>query len=556
MLASFGGDVWGSLLALGFALAATGLAGGVLYVMRRRPPYAAALGALLLATVLLTGFVVAAVEVPTATTAARTTVHHPTPAAPTSTTSTSAPASGAGTVPPAPEAPALPATPLTSGSVSPPGIDGYLPNPGIGYQGWTHAHGDLAQSTEYRRGEHPEQGGFDWATLNPAVDVFDWSPIDDFLQQCEARGEQGSFRIMTMTGAPYGTHRVPAWVVDDGAVITDSPDREPDYRSRTYQEHWGAFVDALARRYDGDPRIAFIDISGYGRFNEWQATATTDHGDVAGEADSIDSATRRHLVHMFVGGSGTARTLSDDGRTESALDYDHAGFQRTQLLMPYGGIWASTRYVAAHHPDVGFRNDALFSPHADLATLQQIGYGVTDIWRRAPVVFETVDGADPSRQAAAAETLRGMGASLLHDNTVLDEATLAELVPPLGYRYALDRVTTGPGPTGSLSVSTEWTNTGSAPSYPRMGQDLAVGIALADRRGRVVASWVQEAQVATWLPGESRVVAVDVPLPALPAGEYTVLIGMVERTTESRIELPVAGGRPDNWYPIGPISLS
>lgn len=434
---------------------------------------------------------------------------------------------------------------------------GYLANPSIGYQGWTYAKGALPQSTEYRRGDHPEQGGFDWATLNPAQGRYNWRPIDDFLASVAARGQQGSFRVMTMNGEGWGTNFVPQWVKDAGAIIRDTVDLEPDYRSRAYQENWGRFVDALAARFDGDPRIAFIDISGYGRYNEWQANPFTDQTDTVGENDTLDSATRRNLVHMFVGGSGTSRVLESDSTSEGQLPYSHPGFQHTQLVMPYAGIWASTRYVLRHYPHVGFRNDALFSADATLAALKKIGYGITDLWRSAPVIFETIDGADPGAVAGAQETMRGLGASLLHDNgAVADAGTLARLATPLGYRYVADEVRTPSAVAagGQFVVETSWTNTGTARAYPRMGQDFGVSIALADASGRIVGSWADGAAVSDWLPGERHVTSDTVRAPAA-GGTYTVLVGVADRDSGSRIQLPLRTDRTDEWYPAGSITV-
>ncbi|MGX5654027.1 DUF4832 domain-containing protein [Geodermatophilus nigrescens] len=470
------------------------------------------------------------------------------------------------TTPPPGTASPLPSTPAVPGGTAPgetvtvfAETDAYLANPGQGYQGWSHSTGALAQSTEYRRGEHPEQGGFDWASLNPGEGVFDWTPVDRFLAECAARGEQGSFRVYTMSGAPYGTHRVPQWVVDRGAVIRATAQGEPDYRNRTYQQHWGAFVDALAARYDGDPRIAFIDISGYGLFNEWQANDLTDLADPAGSGDSVDASTRRHLVQMYVGGTGTARVVEADGVGEGTLDYGHPGFQRTQLVMPYGGIWGTSRWVASTYPHVGFRNDALFTADAELADFQAMGYGVTDVWRTAPVVFEAVGPPPPGAETVAAETLRGMGASFLHENAVVDdEDVLTELSTPLGYRYFPSRIAAGTTAAagGTLSIAGTWSNTGSARAYPRMGQDFTLTYALADGDGAVVASWRADHAVSEWLPGEQHDVRDAVTLPDLAAGDHTLLVGVVERSTGDRIRLPLDTAAGNGWYRVSRVSVT
>lgn len=432
---------------------------------------------------------------------------------------------------------------------------GYLANPGMGYQGWTYAAGVLGQSVEYRRGPHPDQGGLDWATMNPASGVYNWAPVDTFLAACAGRGQRGSFRVITMNGETYGPHCVPTWVLAAGATINDGVlDDEPEYRNRWYQLHWGRFVDALAARYDGDPRIAFVDISGYGRYNEWQANPNS-----SDTPTTADYQCRIHLIHAFVGGAGTTKVLEADGTTEGTLTYSHRGFQHTQLLMPYGGLWEPTRYVLDNYPHVGFRNDALFGTAATLALFQLIGHGVTDRWQTAPVVFEAGSdiGYGPGTHPAAVELLAGMHASILHENnTLIDQpAALATICAPLGYRYRCSQVRTPDTvPAGSpLAVETTWTNTGLARAYPRMGHHFAVTVALAGAGGTVVARWEGGQGLVDLLPGQGLVVTAWMSAPQ--AGEYTVLVGVVDQVTGQRILLPLNdGGRGDHWYPAGTIT--
>lgn len=433
---------------------------------------------------------------------------------------------------------------------------GYLPNPNIGYQGYTHATAQIAESTEYRRSNTVLQGGFDWATMNPSLGTYNWTPVEDLLTAAAARGQQASFRIVTVNGDEFGGHTVPAWAVTEGAVITNG---EPDYRRRVYRNRWGQFVDALAAEYDGDPRIAFIDISGYGLFNEWQANSFTDNsaGDFEGNGTSVDAGTRRHLVHMFTGGSGTTGVTETNGAS-GTMAYSHTGFQTTQLVMTYGGIWASIRYVLANYPNVGWRNDALFGPDAELADFQLIGYGITERWKTAPVVFEPISGTNTANYPAGVTAMAGVGASLLHDNS-LPLTGLANLVAPLGYRYYCSQiqVPSSAAAGASVLVHTTWRNTGTARAYPRMGQNFAVCLALVNTGGAVVGTWTTGWNVSTWMPGVTQEVNDNITLPSVAAGTYTMCVGIVEQNTGARILLPLAtGGRSDKWYPAGTLTVT
>ena len=429
-------------------------------------------------------------------------------------------------------------------------VPGYLANPGMGYQGWTRQDGRLASVCEYRR--------FEWRQLNPRDGEYDWAPLDRLLADAESRGEQASFRVMTMLGEDYGGHLVPRWVLDRGAVIRRSG--EPDYRNRYYLTHFGRFVDALRDRYDGDPRIAFIDIAGYGQFNEWQADDLTDDGgaeDLA-VATTADAGARRMLIHMHVGGADTTAATTADGSVGN-LDYDFAGFRSTQLVMPYGGMWAPTRYVLDRYPDVGWRNDALLGPDATYEVFTRIGHGVEQRWKTAPVMFEPLNGRTEDDFGAGTRTLRGMGACIVHDNSLRADAdALGAWLERVGYRYVCRRVLSprSVAAGGRLSIESAWLNTGYSRAYPRMGQDFTVAFGLAASDGAVVGSWTSGDDVSTWLPGEERTAAVDVTLPGLPTGTYTRLVGIHNRTSGARIQLPLATDLDDRWYPAGTIEVT
>jgi hypothetical protein len=433
----------------------------------------------------------------------------------------------------------------------------YLENPGIGYQGWTHDIGStIPTNIDYRRGNHPEQGKFSWVQCNPSQGVYDWTGIDAVLAAAAARGERASFRIMTMMGETFGGHLVPAWVVSAGATIL--ADGQPDYRTRAYRQHLGTFVDALAARYDGDNRIAFIDITGYGTFNEWFANSLTDHSDQTLTGSSADSVTRRHLIHMHTGGSGTGAVIEANGTTGS-MTYSHTGFQQTQLIMPYGGMWATTRYVLDNYPHVGWRNDALFSENATLAVLSQIGHGITERWKTAPAIFEPIAAGTKAGFPEGLQVAQGMGGSIFHDQPIpnVTAAEMSAFMARWGYRMWCKQVRSpATAAAGSqYAMALDWRNTGYAKAYQRMGVDLAPAVALANASGTVVTSVTINANASDWLPGVDQTVTGTLTAPA--AGTYTRLVGMVNRTGGARIHLPMsAGGRTDKWYPAGTVTIS
>ena len=288
-----------------------------------------------------------------------------------------------------------------------------------------------------------------WNILNPADGLYDWTALDRQLSSAVSADKLYSFRVYTMAGESFGGHKVPAWVLDRGAKIL--PSSEPDYSNCVYQEEWGRFVQELINRYDGNPDIAFIDISGYGNFNEWSWQDEQTQWDdlweqhyTNGNANAftirtIDGQARRRLVDMFIGGVFEGHQCRDkDGATQT-LSYSYTGFTSMQLVMPYAGILQSTQYVFSRRTDIGFRHDSL--GRVNNLDVDKVSDEISQIWKNAPVVFE-LSKPEEFDYETASQMLRDTHASLVHNNDYMQSKdNLHELITKVGYRYFLKQCT-------------------------------------------------------------------------------------------------------------------
>lgn len=442
-------------------------------------------------------------------------------------------------------------------TATPEAVAGYVPNPGMGFQGFDENSTPNDMRVLYRRGADV---GYTWAAMNPADGAYDWSTIDADLEMVEQRGWQLAFRVYTMRGEQYGGHYVPAWAVAAGAIILDGI--EPDYRSRVYQQQWARFVDALRARYDGNPLVAFIDIAGYGEFNQWFSAGAAPYyshqvDDPTGlESPSIpDGHARRHLIHMFTGGSGTCLALEADGITQTSYAYSHVGFQTTQLLMPYNGLFQSTQFVLDHFPEVGLRND--FLGIQQLSSFVSMGHGATTLSRRAPVVFETANVAHD--YVKINEVIDGMGAAYIHDrNSFHADPEFPAVLARVGYRYVCDQAQFPAAvPAGArLQVVSTWRNTGRSKAYPRTGQTLRLQWALASTDGTVHRTFDTGEDASSWLPAVQQRCYSLLDTAGLVPGSYTVLAGVVNTATGSLIDLACGTPRTDRRVPVGSLSIT
>lgn len=429
-------------------------------------------------------------------------------------------------------------------------------NPGMGwqYRAGTYPITDPAETVAYA-----PRSEISWRVLNPAEGVYDWSELDAHLNLAVSQGKQFSFRVYTMRGEDYGGHQFPAWVVDKGALFM--PSGEPNYSSCVYQQEWGKFVNKLVQRYDGNPNIAFIDISGYGDFNEWSwrddqttwddawADAYADGTASRSTMAEMDSFARRVLADMFIGGSYGSHECLDASGNPKSVSYSYNGFSQTQLIMPYAGVRQATQYVFTQDKTVGFRYDCLGREKGKLIVEdEKLGKEVDAIWPVAPVIFETCKDWDFTVEDAN-YLLREAHGTMVHDvNIEMGPEAVRDMMEPLGYRYELkkfeytDRISPG----SEFQATMVWQNSGYAPSYPRMGQDFELHVYILNAVGELVKDILVDEDISKWMPasnpgGTPPTYAVSIAETigsSIPAGIYSASVEIIDTRTGQPIWLP------------------
>jgi hypothetical protein len=425
-------------------------------------------------------------------------------------------------------------------------LDGYIPNPYMGWQDWNRPDTRFEETVGYDR--------YNWEDLNPARGSYDWSPIERLRGQMPPGG-QISWRVRTAQPDPFGPGQVmPDWVVDAGVSIYDDPDEgsEPLYSDCLFLETHGEFVDAMRERYDGDPDVAFIDIGSYGYYGEW------DSAQYDSEEDTLDWHARRRIIEMYIGGSGTRPCQDADG-TIRQVTYSYQGFQHTQLIMGFTPWFQdSVIYALSQRGDVGIRNDALGSvePH-HRGYRDQINWLVQRTWPNAPIAFEFAPDAYDSESLAAAESfVREMHATFVHDNFNGhgDDAEILKVLEALGYRLVLESATYPAAATveDGLDVELNWVNRGVAPPYV----SYPVVVRLTTPDGGVVTSEAIDADIREWMPDEAQRFRLSLPLPPdLAPGTYQLKVAIVDGSGETAITPASSGQDGSGQIVLGDIQI-
>ena len=193
---------------------------------------------------------------------------------------------------------------------------------------------------------------------------------------------------------------------------------------------------------------------------------------------------------------------------------------------------------------------------------EKIGDQINKVWKHAPIVYELCR-PDHSDIKDVQWLLRVSHPSIVHNNQwQYSWNELEDVMMNVGYRFFLK--------TADLSLKDrtvhlemEWQNIGSAPNYPKMGQEFNLYFYLVDGSGKPVfqdsipvdtSRWLPASDVQKLLPGYR--VTHDTQLPAsLASGTYETGIAIIDVRTGKSIHLSFAGRDENGIYILSPITI-
>lgn len=318
-----------------------------------------------------------------------------------------------------------------------------------------------------------------------------------------AQGKHILFRVyIDYPGLPSG---LPDWLAAKGVKTT--PYREqggglsPDYDDPRMVTAMERLIAALGRRYDRNPRIAFVEMGLLGFWGEWHTYPRNE---------------------LFAGQATQQRVLAAA----------HQAFPHKILMTRYPADYAGKQ------PWIGFFDD-MFPEDTDGAEAWMFlpamrKNGRTENWKQAVVGGEMVPhAAEKWLGEDYAQTLRMVEAAhfswvgpycpaLEHSSAPTFLTNSQALVRRMGYEFQLteirhaDQVHDG----DRLEVTITGENTGVAPFY----YPWPVELGLLDAQGRVVETLPVSADIRTWLPGPFRLTARS--KVHAPIGRYSLALGI------------------------------
>ena len=392
---------------------------------------------------------------------------------------------------------------------------------------------------------------YDWGDIEKEEGVFDWSYIDEIMDEWSKYGYRFAMRVCTYEGAGDGPeslrYATPKWVYDAGAkyLALSGGRLEPVYDDPVYLEKLEAFMKEYGRKFNADPRVDFIDI---GTFGTWGEAHTGNGSGTIYPASCIKKHIALHAKYF----PDKYLLLNDDtvGHRASMPESDK------QEIVEF----AKTLGCGARDDSVCV---AYYSEHYQYDTLRSPCF-YDQFWENAPVdlEFEHYSNviSNPDRFAAGLPFIEacrrahttyagfhGYPRPWLEKFPYLTEY----LANRLGYWYFVDglRLTDFmEGADNCFSIFFE--NRGFAHAYHR----FALRIRMKNRETGETFVFDTEADNRRWEPGEISEEPIRLRTRAMPAGQYEMRMQLSEGDTLIRIGM-AEERLEDGWYLLSDVTI-
>ena len=307
-----------------------------------------------------------------------------------------------------------------------------------------------------------------WSKLNPAKGVYDWTELDKLLEALAEHDMGYALRVL-----PYSPSFIrgndtpeeeydwtPPFVYEEGAKKITATVQWNGYRASVpvwddsvYLHYAKEFAKALAQKYDGDPRIEYIDVRSFGEWGEW------------------------HASHL------DGSEMPSDSVEKDMLDYYASVFKKTLLVLPSSGmgdVYTHALSLGITKRDDGFisipgRPDSLVRAYeANLPTIAENQAGYATLLNNNDIIPGGYLKWTPERWVDAITTAHltyyvldqdsDEGYKFYKENKALADS----MTKVIGYNFTVERaeletIASGKNTSSTLTITVK--NTGVAPCF-------------------------------------------------------------------------------------------
>ena len=392
-----------------------------------------------------------------------------------------------------------------------------------------------------------------WSSAEPTEGQYDWKQIDHLL---EAAAQNKKSVILRVTTCGLTDSDTPKWVYDAGAKSVSytgadgKPCVMPVFWDSSYLAKWSNFINALGSRYDKNPALHSVGITGGGVSGGTLVIPNIEnkeeHAKVEASLKSEFGMNQRQLVQhwkyvadLFPHAFPSCRLNFDiDPPTANRAGEDSLDEISDYLIYRYGQrVYLTRQNVAdAKHGFDQYRVLLKFKP--DTITGYRLAPAITAESLDKLAKFALDDGISFVEVPAQFFTAK--------DDTVVK--TLEQLRSKLGYQLVSQNITlpTDVKSGQPLKASFTFINLGSAPAMRpsrQFDKDVAssykVQLELRDGNGKPVMLSLHTPEVPTqkWIAGKPVTWEEELKMPKLTPGQYSVYLSLVDADTKRKLQM-------------------
>jgi dienelactone hydrolase len=169
-----------------------------------------------------------------------------------------------------------------------------------------------------------------WSDVEKREGDLDWTECDRRIARWTSAGKKVALRIMWSSSGnwpePAAKHPTPQFVLDAGAVTVRSESSKTDiplFWDPVYRKHANRFLAEVARKFDGDPNVLFIDVTPGAETNPYRFRR-------------INVAEPEFKARFLTAAASDGRKYSHElwlQTVKQAIDDASAAFKQTPLLV-------------------------------------------------------------------------------------------------------------------------------------------------------------------------------------------------------------------------------
>lgn len=434
--------------------------------------------------------------------------------------------------------------------------------------------------------DKPEVNGLSviltWRELNPEEEKYDFSRLDSLLSLVQAHNKTLIVRVSTCGADKNAESDTPDWVLKSEVKSVPFKDAQgkdhkmPVFWDSTYLAKWGNFVQDFGKRYDKNPALHSVGITGGGvmggtmvvpelsnplnkeKYKELEKLLTKEHG--MSQRQLVEHW--KYVADIFPKAFPTARLNFDiDPPTPNRAGQDSLDEISDYLIYRYGQRVYLTRQnlTDAKHGFDQYR--VLLKFKADTLTGYQLDQTITEEELAKLVKYAPEDGVSFIEVPAA--MFDGKNEKIAKD--------LNDLRSKLGYQLVSQKVSLPAEIKAGENFKAAFTfaNIGSAGAMRpvrELDKDVAksyrLQFELRDESGKPVALILHTPSVPTntWAAGKAISWEGDLKVAKqLKPGEYSVFMSMVEPDSKRKLQilngLSQEAPKPESTLNVGKIKV-